>query len=488
MSAAFVIVGGGIAGVTCAETLSALCSDVKIILLAASGLIKTVVNFQQVSRTLESFQVEERPKTSLEEHCPNVEVVEKIVLSLNSEKNKIICSDGSEVVYKKLCICTGGRPKLIPGNNERVLGIRDVQSVVEFQKMLSNAKRLLVVGNGGIATELVHEIQGCEVIWAIKDSYITSTFVDAGAAQFFLPHLNNEKTTENLPSKRLKYVVDKDAKNSNAPVLGGALGPDWATSHEMSGSEKGPRSVFVEHCVEVKKVLTPEEFKKSQLKDVTPPGFRTAPPLPQETWPVYVELTNGTVYGCDFIVSATGIIPNSEIFLKGNKFDTSTDGYLNVNSRMETSVTDVYAAGDICSATWEWAPQWQQMHLWTQARQMGCYAAKCMAAALKVEEVQMDFCFELFAHVTVFFNFKVVLLGKFNAQGLGDDYEMLLRVTIGEEYVKAVLQDGRLVGAILIGETNLEETFENLILNAMDLTPFKEHLLNPNIDIEDFFD
>ena len=44
------------------------------------------------------------------------------------------------------------------------------------------------------------------------------------------------------------------------------------------------------------------------------------------------------------------------------------------------------------------------------------------------------------------------------------------------------------MGAILIGATNLEETFENLILNKMDLTPFKEHLLNPNIDIEDFFD
>lgn len=51
-----------------------------------------------------------------------------------------------------------------------------------------------------------------------------------------------------------------------------------------------------------------------------------------------------------------------------------------------------------------------------------------------------------------------------------------------------MLQNGRLQGAILIGETDLEETFENLILNQIDLTPFKEHLLEPNIDLEDFFD
>lgn len=45
-----------------------------------------------------------------------------------------------------------------------------------------------------------------------------------------------------------------------------------------------------------------------------------------------------------------------------------------------------------------------------------------------------------------------------------------------------------MVGAVLIGETDLEETFENLILNQMDLTVYGEELLNPDIDIEDYFD
>ena len=54
--------------------------------------------------------------------------------------------------------------------------------------------------------------------------------------------------------------------------------------------------------------------------------------------------------------------------------------------------------------------------------------------------------------------------------------------------MKVVLQNGRMQGAVLIGETDLEETFENLILNQTDLTPFKDHLLEPDIDLEDFFD
>lgn len=61
-------------------------------------------------------------------------------------------------------------------------------------------------------------------------------------------------------------------------------------------------------------------------------------------------------------------------------------------------------------------------------------------------------------------------------------------ITSSFSLFQVVLHGGRMVGAVLIGETDLEETFENLILNQMDLTPYGEDLLNPNIDIEDYFD
>ena len=48
------------------------------------------------------------------------------------------------------------------------------------------------------------------------------------------------------------------------------------------------------------------------------------------------------------------------------------------------------------------------------------------------------------------------------------------------------MRDGRMCGAVLIGETELEETFENLILNQLDLSRYGEDLLTQ--DIEDFFD
>lgn len=117
------------------------------------------------------------------------------------------------------------------------------------------------------------------------------------------------------------------------------------------------------------------------------------------------------------------------------------------------------------------------------------HAALCMESRLlRGERRHLDFAFEMFTHVTKFFGFKVVLLGKFNGQGLGHDYEALVRVTKGKEYVKTVMVEGKMQGCVLIGETDLEETFENLILNQIDLSSYGEDLLSPDVDIEDYFD
>uniref|UniRef100_A0A8C2VV03 Pyridine nucleotide-disulfide oxidoreductase domain-containing protein 1 n=2 Tax=Chinchilla lanigera TaxID=34839 RepID=A0A8C2VV03_CHILA len=489
----FVVVGGGIAGVTCAEQLAVSFPSEEILLVTASPVIKAVTNFKQVSKTLEEFDVEEQPSTVLESRFPNIKVIESGVKQLKSKEHCVFTEDGNQHIYKKLCLCAGAKPKLICEGNPYVLGIRDTDSAQEFQRQLTKAKRIMIIGNGGIALELVYEIEGCEVIWAIKDKAIGNTFFDAGAAEFLTSRLISEKPEAKIPHKRTKYTTEgmkKEARpKAKADTVGSALGPDWHEGLDLKGTKEFSHKVHMETMCEVKKIYLQEEFrllKKNSLTFPTDPHKSVT--TDNETWPVYVELTNGKLYGCDFIVSATGVTPNTEPFLHGNSFDLGEDGGLKVDEHMLTSLPDIYAAGDICTASWQPSPVWQQMRLWTQARQMGWYAAKCMAAASVGDYTDMDFSFELFAHVTKFFNYKVVLLGKYNAQGLGSDHELMLRCTKGQEYVKVVMQNGRMMGAVLIGETDLEETFENLILNQMDLSPYGEELLDPNIDIEDYFD
>ncbi|XP_042191761.1 pyridine nucleotide-disulfide oxidoreductase domain-containing protein 1 isoform X2 [Callorhinchus milii] len=476
-----------------ASRLAAQFPSKETLLITASSVIKAVTNLRQVSKTLEDFEVVERPTHVLQERYPNIKVIHSAVKELDATQHKIWTEDGEEYNYEKLCICAGGKPKLIIHENPYVLGIRDTDSAQEFQKRLAKAKRITVVGNGGIALELVYEIEGCEVIWAIKDKAIGNTFFDAGAAEFLIPHLRAEKPEAALPCKRTRYTMEERIRKGipEDEQHGSALGPDWHEGMELKGTKEISHKVHVEFECELDRMYLQEEFAVLQKTSLAFPekgSVEGKEATAEEYWPVYIQLSNGRIYGCDFIVSATGVAPNIEPFIKSNTFDVAEDGGLKVDEHMRTSQPDIFAAGDICTASWEPNSLWQQMRLWTQARQMGYYAAKCIAAEISGESIEMDFCFELFAHATKFFNFKVVLLGKYNGQGLGADQELLLRCTKGHEYVKAVMQNGRMMGAVLIGETNLEETFENLILNQMDLSSYGEELLNPNIDIEDYFD
>lgn len=53
-----------------------------------------------------------------------------------------------------------------------------------------------------------HEVEGCEVIWAIKDKAMGNTFFDAGAAQFLIPSLEADKKERSLACKRARYTTD----------------------------------------------------------------------------------------------------------------------------------------------------------------------------------------------------------------------------------------------------------------------------------------
>lgn len=461
MEATFVVVGGGIAGVTCTETLAFLEPNESILLISESSLIKTVTNLYAITKTLTHFDVVEQKFSTFNEKYPNVDVIHDVVEEINDEEHFVTIKSKKSVKYKYLCLCTGAEPKLIPQAKEfpQILGIRDTDSVEDFIKKLAKSQKIAVVGNGGIASELIYKIRNAEIHWIIKDKHLSATFVDAGAAEFFQTSLKNPKQPETI-NKRMRFQEEEKYKS------GAALGPDWYKNFIIAGSTTNENSsLHIHYDSEIENVEKLENAHE-----------------------ILITLTNNEKIPCDLIVSATGVCAKRN-FISKNSFATSaTDGSLLVNEFMQTNLSDIYAAGDVCSVNWDVAKHWFQMKLWTQARQMGCYAAKCMSGHLQKQEIIQDFCFEMFAHSTKLFGHKVILLGLFNGQKLGTNYEILLRMTKGVEYIKFVLENNKLQGAILIGETDLEEMCENLILNQLDLSPFGDDILNPDIDIEDYFD
>ena len=178
---------------------------------------------------------------------------------------------------------------------------------------------------------------------------------------------------------------------------------------------------------------------------------------------------------------------------------------------------------------------WFQMRLWSQAKTVGVYTARCIVDFDRLHLKSMAGCnFDTFAqHISRFFGHKVVLLGRYNGQGLGralervatafevtgaaqlddtkmktdggdsigqiqpcavesnDSYQVLLRITPGKEYIKVILGcDNVVKGAMLIGDAadEFSGVFENLILAGSDVSHLGVRMLDPEFDLEDYFD
>lgn len=140
------------------------------------------------------------------------------------------------------------------------------------------------------------------------------------------------------------------------------------------------RHVHVEYKCEMKEILTPEEFKvrgmtltpfprktKTRTDTTSSKGPHTGSDdvtSCEEGWAVYVMLTSGAVFGCDLVVSATGVIPNAGgVAVTGERLALAEDGGVRVDREMRTSLPGVYAAGDVCSAQWD-----NHSNVWFQVR------------------------------------------------------------------------------------------------------------------------
>jgi pyridine nucleotide-disulfide oxidoreductase domain-containing protein 1 len=139
----YVVIGGGVAGMACVEKLRELIeANDEITLICSSGVMKHLVNVVQLTKSLETFDVQEISldtyRKTEEGLCENVKLLQTTVKKLDTKDKKVIVEDGDEHVYDIMCICSGARPKLIAEHHPNVIGLRDVESVQACEYLVNN--------------------------------------------------------------------------------------------------------------------------------------------------------------------------------------------------------------------------------------------------------------------------------------------------------------------------------------------------------------
>ncbi|CAK5031606.1 unnamed protein product [Meloidogyne enterolobii] len=162
LSADYVVVGGGVCGVCIVDELNELLnseevpgtSDNSIIFVSGlGGYIKRAVNIKKVGQISTSFDIKSLNSNIFNESkritCLNDEVNKWI-----PKEKKLILKSGKIISYKKLAIATGASPKQTIQSNPLIIRLRDTQTINDLKEALSNSRRVLIFGNGGIASEL----------------------------------------------------------------------------------------------------------------------------------------------------------------------------------------------------------------------------------------------------------------------------------------------------------------------------------------------
>mmetsp|Transcript_7925 Transcript_7925/g.20306 ORF Transcript_7925/g.20306 Transcript_7925/m.20306 type:complete len:487 (-) Transcript_7925:79-1539(-) len=479
----YVVVGGGVAGTCCAIELCRLEPEATVCLVSPSKELKTVKVVQRISRRLDELTVIEQPVGNFEGR--NLEVVQKYVSRLDTQEKRILLSDGRGIEYDKLCICTGAIPKVHTLSSKHVMPVRDTDSAQRLSEGLKTAKKVIVAGDGAISLEVVNKVRGVHVVWIVKHGHIGDSFFDVDVARFLLQRFKNRNpasavnVVESDLGGRDEQAFCEDTSASfdvekQEQFLGHAIGPQWTNELLIGeGDFAGAKT-------------TVEILYHSNLVDVLECGQGTA----GDDWPVHAELSNGQKIGADLVISCIGVLPNTGWISAGAEFEKASDGGLIVDATMRTNVPDVYAAGDVCTIReGDMGPHFFQLRLWAQARMTAHLAAHCMTDSPEASYLTLGF--DLFAHVTHFFGKKVILLGLYDGQRLGnepsEDIVTYSRVT-GDTFVRVLLLRGRLRGAVLVGDTELEEVLENLIMSGIDLSPYGPDILDPEVDLADYFD
>jgi NADPH-dependent 2,4-dienoyl-CoA reductase/sulfur reductase-like enzyme/pSer/pThr/pTyr-binding forkhead associated (FHA) protein len=182
---------------------------------------------------------------------------------------------------------------------------------------------------------------------------------------------------------------------------------------------------------------------------------------------------------CELIAFAAGIVPNTE-FLRSSGIVLS-DGAVRVDRSLQTSAAGVWAAGDVAVVDGE------RLGLWEPARRQAEVAARNM--------VDLPTEYRPGAHyfATRLFDLDFAAVGSIASDATTEDVVDFPRGTGRFSYRKLVLRDGRLQGALLLGERSTRvrasgRALKRLIDAGLDVRPIRERLLDPGFDFEGYLE
>ena len=193
-----------------------------------------------------------------------------------------------------------------------------------------------------------------------------------------------------------------------------------------------------------------------------------------------VKLDSGKALGCSLIIVGKGVSPNISL-IKDTQIKVN-EGII-ADTLLQTSVPNIFTAGDVCESFDLTLGKLCVNALWPVAVEQGRIAGINMAGG------NINYTGSLGMNSIEFFGLAVVSLGIYKVKEDEQGYEELKVLDAKVNLYKKLILNGKIiVGAILVGDIKNSGVFLRLIKERIDVSSFRDRLLQENFGYPDIMD
>jgi len=421
----YLIIGGGAAGTSAAETIRgkdatgtiAIISDedhplYSRVMLSKPNFFLGKISFDQIWMKGAEWYKENKI----------IFLGGKTVIGLDAEKKIVTLNDSKQVGYEKLLIATGVRTRpwdVKGGDKKGIFSLRTLEDGKAIMDAIKTAKKAVTIGGGFIGFEMADlmHLAGLETTMLLREDYFWQPTLDEASGKMIedaltkngIKILKNTEVTEVLGDENISGVVLKDGSKLDCDIIIVGIG-------------------------------------------VVPPNL-------------------------DWLNVSRVPLDNSEP-PKGT-FDTSKTGII-ANEFLETNIADIWTAGDIAEYKDLLLEENIQLGNWVNAREQGRVAGLGMVR--KDGEEKTPFKFVSF-YTTAGVGINIAFVG--DARPL-PDRTVIKRGSPESGSYERILVDkgGEAVGATMINRASDMSTISKLIENNVDISTHATDLYDTNFDLK----
>ncbi len=411
----FLIIGNSAAGVSAAEHIRANDKTASITILSREPY--AVYGRPLISYLIEGKTTEERigfkePSFYEDNHIEALLGEDFTATSLDADAHAVTLANGSVITYGKCLLATGSVPFVPP-----IAGLEGKTNVYPFMT-LDDAKAAWAATVQ--ATEIAHaKARASRVI------VVGAGLIGLKAAEALSHHADSVLVLELAP-RILPAVLDDEGAKTLQNLL---------ASHGIT-------------CM---------------------PGVSVDEFMGEGDVIASARLTNGEVVECDVVITAVGVRPASALAVdagaeQGRGLVCGTD--------LQTSLADVYAAGDVVQVTDLLDGARRPLALWPNALRQGKLAGLHMVGAPDAEPYEGGFA----VNAVDFFEASLLTAGIINP---AEDSDCEVEIHRSDEcYTKFVKRDGFLVGYILLNRPQNGGIYTSLIEQKIPLDTLEGDLFD----------